>query len=719
MFTNTLKWEHKWTQIFVIICTLICANLWPLFPIFAKKYLTTAQLFAMGSISGIIYKNKEATEDQILSMLSTMSGWNPDYTGHKVHENTAMGVHELYSMEYSHLERMPWEDERYVFVYDGRFDDLGIEGWGLGIGEEGLGSGEHGTRGESSAEAKEVAVGNGPACTKVSAAAADKIQKNYEKNIIAYLRKNIEQEKPGFKGDFAVAVWDKQEKKLIAVRDQLGTRPYFYTETDEFFAFATEMKALLSLPEVKKEADERWIADSISTVKSEKWRTPYKNIYRLLPAHKLEFDGKKTKLEKYWDLEINPEWGKLDEETAVKIFREKIGQAVSRRVKYAKSVGSELSGGLDSSGVTALAYEQMKDTDKGFYALSHGFSDHNLGKHFPYNDEREFSQALVEFAGIKEHIFCTAEGYGVIDSLQKTLIIQSGPTQQGYNIYADSLYDEAQERNVRVLLSGFGGDEGVTSKSGGYMQELAKLKEWKKLKAYIQNTTGKKKPGPLKAGAKYFFFRYLPRLYERLKSSFGRGDWRIPKWKALALDRDFSERMKIKERYYDMVGFPDDPDVRARQYKRIMHNHVSQRFEYSCLAALHRRLEYAYPLWDIDLLEFYYSLPSHLKIKNKVRRYIYREAMKGLLPEKIRLRNDKTGATVPTVQQRFIQDYDNISKAIEEGRKNEIPYFDYKKLKEWQERIRNRGFKDKVPANPGAFFNGLQVILWESEDWGG
>ena len=666
----------------------------------------------MGSICGVIYKNKRAGEKQINTMLSSMAGWNPDYTGHKVHENTAMGAHVLYSMEYSHLERMPWEDERYVYVYDGRFDELGIGDWGVGIGEWGLESRESGIRGsgigeEGADESDESDEGSGM---------RDKVHKKYQKNIIEYLRKNIEQEKPGFKGDFAVAVWDKQEKKLIAVRDHLGTRPFFYTETDDFFAFATEMKALFTLPGVEQEADEQWVADSISTVKSEKWRTPYKNIYRLLPAHKLIFEGNETKLAKYWDLEVNPEWEKLDEEEAIRIFREKISQAVSRRVKYAKSLGSELSGGLDSSGVTALAYHQVKDKNREFYALSHGFSESNLGKYFPYNDEREFSLALVEFAGIKDHIFCTAEGYGVIDTLVKTQDIQSGPTQQGYNIYADSLYDEAQKRDVRVILSGFGGDEGVTSKSGGYMQELARLKEWRKLKDYIQNTTGKKKLGPLKARPKYFIFRYLPDLYEKLKSRFGRGDWRVPKWKALALDPDFAERLKIKKRYYDMVGFPEDPDVRARQYKRIMHNHVSQRFEYSYLAALYRRMEYAYPLWDIDLLEFYYSLPSHLKIKHRVQRYIYREAMKGILPEKIRLRNDKTGATVPTVQQRFIQDYENISKLIEEGKKNKIPYFDYEKLKEWQERIRHRGFKDKVPSNPGAFFNGLQVILWEIGD---
>jgi asparagine synthase (glutamine-hydrolysing) len=591
---------------------------------------------------------------------------------------------------------------------------VGKRDWGVGKRDWGVGKREKG-RGERREDE-----GRGSGYDRASAGETDRADKvnevdRYQKNIIAYLRKNIEGEKPWFKGDFAVAVWDKLEKRLIAVRDHLGTRPFFYTETDEFFAFATEIKALFAISGVEKAVDEQWIADSICTVKSEKWRTAYKNIYRLLPAHILRFDGKETKLQRYWDLKVNPEWENLDEETAVKMFREKIHEAVKRRVRYARSVGSELSGGLDSSGVTALAFHHLKDTDKKFFALSHAFSERNLGKYFPYQDEREFSQALVEYSGIKEHVFCTGEGYGILDALTSTLAIQSGPTQQGYNIFADSLYDEAQKRDIRIILSGFGGDEGVTSKAGGYMQELARLKKWKQLKEYLRNTQGRGIMGRFKSILKYFTIRHFPGYYLKIKAAFGKADWRIPKWRSLAIDPGFMVKMNIKDRYFDKVGFPDDPDVRARQYKRIMHNHVSQRFEYSYLAALYRRMEYAYPLWDIDLLEFYYSLPSHLKIKNKMQRYIFREAMTGLLPEKIRLRNDKTGATVPTVQQRFIQDYENISKLVEEGKKNEISYFNYDKLKEWQERVRNRGFKDKMPANPGAFFNGLQVILWRRD----
>lgn len=644
--------------------------------------------FLMGAICGIIYKNGAAKEKDITAMLNSMAGWNPDHTFYVLHENAAIGSHILYSMTYSQLEKQPWESDKKIWLYDARFDE------GPHLEEE---------YPELQSNASE-----DPARTAV-------IEQSYKKEILEYLESNIKRN--AFKGDFAIAEWNKEKKILTLVRDHLGTRPLYYTETDNFFAFASEMKALFVLPGVIKKVDELWIADSISTVKSEKFRTPYQNIYRLLPAHKLYYQRGEIKLEKYWELESNPEWENLEETEAIRIFSQKLNRAIERRTKHALSIGSELSGGLDSSGVTALAHAVAKQNKTDFYALSHAFSSDNLEKFFPYKDESEYSRELIQFSGVENHVMCTAEGLGIIDILDKTRKIESGPTQQAYNIFADNLYDEAAKRDVKLLLSGFGGDESVTSQGGGYLQELRERKDWSAIKNEIRNSKSKKASTKLKARLKFTLLRYLPRIHDKLRKLKAAEDWRVPKWKALALSEDFSRKMKIEERYFERIGFPDDPDVRKRQYKKIFHDHVSQRFEYSYLAALYRGMEYAYPLWDVDLLEFYYSLPASLKVKNGVRRYIYRQAMKGVLPEKIRTRNDKTGATIPTVQQRFMKDYDAIADLIKKAAsKNSKHYLDYQKLLEWQERIKNRGFKDKIPANPGAFFNSLQILLWQLEE---
>ena len=512
-------------------------------------------------------------------------------------------------------------------------------------------------------------------------------------------------------GDFAVAACDLDQEQLVLARDPLGTRPLYYIDTPGYLAFATEMKALKMLPDFVPEMDETWIADFISTVQSEKWRTPYTAIRRVVPGHRLLVTDT-VKEEPYWDLRVKAEVADLDYESAVAMFREKMHRAVANRMLGDQRVAAELSGGLDSSGVTAMAVEIASEADQELMALTHAFSEESLGKFFPYNDERAFSMEVARYAGLKEQVMCDADGYGLLDMLRQNIFIQSGPTQQGYSMFSDTLYDRGRERGVTKILSGFGGDEGVTSKAGGFFEELAGQKRWELYRKEFFGRGSQSGTNKMRQSAAYLVKRHLPFAKDFLRELKSKPDWRAEKYPGLGFTKEFEERMGIEQRFYERLGFPDDPEVRARQYKRIMHDHVSQRLEYSYLDAKSYGMEYGYPLWDIDLLEFYYSLPAEYKFRNGMGRAIYRDAMKGILPEKIRLRNDKTGATVPTVQQRFLRDDKAITQLIEQSReKNRYHYLDYDRMLAWQERIRNRGFNDKLPANPAAFFNSLQLLL--------
>lgn len=537
------------------------------------------------------------------------------------------------------------------------------------------------------------------------------IFKSLYKYILRYLLKYIYEKSPVLRGDFAAAVYDIKEDRLALARDPLGTRPLYYTEQSDYIAFATEMKALIALPGFNPEMDEIWIADALSTVKSEQWRTPYKQIKRVLPGHMLVFDNS-LRQEGYWNLKVDKDAERLDYSEAVEAFREKLFKAIENRIKGDQFIASELSGGLDSSGVTSISHQLAEHSGQSLFALTHAFSDTSLGKFFPYADEREFSQEVCRFIGLKKQIMCDADGYGLLDMLKRNVFIQSGPTQQGYSMFSDTLYERAQQRGVTKILSGFGGDEGVTSKAGGFFDELAANRRWDLFRKEYKKRGTKSGAGRARQEAAYILWRYFPFAKKYIRDLMGGSDRRAVKYPGLGFTSEFEKRMGIEKRFYERVNFPDDPDVRNRQYKRIMHDHVSQRFEYSYIDAKTYGIEYAYPLWDIDLLEFYYSLPPEYKFRNGMGRAIYRDAMKGLLPEKIRLRNDKTGATVPTVQQRFLQDYDAITDLIQRNRSgNKYHYLDYDKMLAWQKRIQSRGVNDKIPANPAAFFNSLQILL--------
>ena len=131
--------------------------------------------------------------------------------------------------------------------------------------------------------------------------------------------------------------------------------------------------------------------------------------------------------------------------------------------------------------------------------------------------------------------------------------------------------------------------------------------------------------------------------------------WKYQKIKGFGYDPHFGKKMEIESRYLSKKGIPLDPNVRSRQYQRLVHPYVSRRLIGSYQAGLKYGFSYAFPLLDKDLLEFHLSLPSDYKYKNGNGRFLFRESLKGILPDDLRLRNDKQRATVPTVHLRLAQ----------------------------------------------------------------
>jgi hypothetical protein len=113
----------------------------------------------------------------------------------------------------------------------------------------------------------------------------------------------------------------------------------------------------------------------------------------------------------------------------------------------------------------------------------------------------------------------------------------------------------------------------------------------------------------------------------------------------------------------------------------------------------------------LDLIEFYYHLPRQFKSRPGEDRYIYREVLKGKVPESIRTRKDKFGNTLPSLQLRIIEDHNSIEKLIKRSQeKNRYHYLDYARVLEWQRKIENRR-NLRQPVYPVGFLNSLQILL--------
>ncbi|MCF8346879.1 MAG: hypothetical protein K9G38_06675, partial [Bacteroidales bacterium] len=395
----------------------------------------------MHAFCGIMMKRGVRPDMKLLN--SMVSSFNPHLpVGRVEHNRLIMAVMDERQRTTVAGALPLYENAQHLLVYNGRFD--------MEIGQQG--------RGQDDGQA-----------------------------ILEYIYQSPEK----LRGDYAVAAYDKKLEQLLLLRDPLGTRPLYYLEQPDYVAFATEMKALKALPGVEIAMDETWIADALSTVQSEKWRTPYTAIRRVQPGHRLVV-GRTVDEERYWDLKVSDGYSGIGYEEAVALFSEKLQRAVSCRIGDDAVVGTELSGGLDSSGVTAMAVQLVKESGRSLFALTHAFSDQSLGQYFPYRDEREFSLAVSEHIGLKTQVFCDADGYGLLEMLKQNILVQSGPTQQGYSMFSDTLYDRGRDRGVTTLLSGFGGDEGVTSKAGGFFEEMAVKGRWDLYRKEFMERSGAK-----------------------------------------------------------------------------------------------------------------------------------------------------------------------------------------------------------------------------------
>lgn len=187
-----------------------------------------------------------------------------------------------------------------------------------------------------------------------------------------------------FNGIFAFAIWDENEQKLFIARDRMGVKPLFYTERNGGFIFGSELKAILAHPEVKAEIDREGLAEVFGVGPS---RTPgsgvFHNIQELRPAHALTLSRKGLRIWRYWNVQSEEHRDTLDE-TAEKV-RYLVEDAVTRQLVSDVPLCTFLSGGVDSSAITAIAANAYLKEGKGrLHTYSIDYEDN--AKYFKANE---------------------------------------------------------------------------------------------------------------------------------------------------------------------------------------------------------------------------------------------------------------------------------------------------------------------------------------------
>jgi asparagine synthase (glutamine-hydrolysing) len=260
-------------------------------------------------------------------------------------------------------------------------------------------------------------------------------------------------------GQFAFAIWDERDRSLFIARDRVGIRPLYYTESDGALLFASEIKALLTDPRVKAELDPITI-DQIFTYWSPlSPRTTFKGIHTLPPGHwLLAKSGQPLRLERYWQPEFptEPQAGSQPEMSiheAAAELRRLLVDATQIRLRADVPVGAYLSGGLDSSAITAFIRHY---TGNRLETFSIAFTDEAF-------DESAFQYRMADHLGTEHHLI-TASYHDIGEAFPDVVWHTETPLTRTSPVPLYLLSRLVRETDFKVVLTGEGSDEFL----GGY-----------------------------------------------------------------------------------------------------------------------------------------------------------------------------------------------------------------------------------------------------------
>ncbi len=509
-------------------------------------------------------------------------------------------------------------------------------------------------------------------------------------------------------GDYAFAIWDSRKQELFCARDHIGARALFYYADRDKFIFATEPKGILASGEAPTQLTEDWIANILVGVYPAKDQAPFEQMKKLPPAHYLLVTPEKIYLEQYWDLDVTREIHYKREQDYYDNMRALIEQAIRRCTRSAFPVGAELSGGLDSSGIAAFAHAELKKRGEELSTFSHVLPDWALGKIYPFEDERQYINSLCDYTGITRKHFITAEGKGILDEFRLCKERFGYPTGYAFPVFCDALYEKAQNEGIRILLSGFPGDELVTSYGAKFFNEMIHHHRyhilWREL--YVYNNRKFIKTGYSLIGR--LLLHYIPNLYMLIKGNSTKTNWRDNMLHCCVATDEYIKKMHLREHLFEVTKEPIMHSVKQYERMRINQAFVCNRLEQCDIYALYSGLEYRNPFTDRNLLEYVLALPVNIRIYNGVKRYPYRMTLKGIVPENIRWRNNKMGATISPYILRIMIDSKRICDLLNSPIAIWQGLVDVEKMKNIKLILDNRRKEDFV--YPQSFYSALMLI---------
>ena len=569
----------------------------------------------MSGIYGMVrYDGAPVTPETLAPMAAAMSFWGPDGHGQWCGEGAGLGHLMLHVTPESLHERLPASIRvapHLVITADARIDNRDELFDALGV----------------------------PAPGRVRTPDSSLI-------LLAYERWGAECV-PRLLGDFAFAIWDGRERKLFCARDPFGCMPFIYHYDGKRFIFASDIKGVLARMESPR-LNEPMIAAylQMKTYNAEKRLTFFEDVIKLPPAHTLTLTAAGVQLSRYWSPEDASEIRLATDADYAEQLRFLFREAVECRVRSAFAVGSHLSGGLDSSAISIAAARILRDRGSAVSVFS--WAPPPVPGVADSEDEHSRIDAVCKQEDLRCQYLPTTKA-SFIESFQRDITLE--PIEM--MAWEAKVQARAEAGGVRTMLSGWGGDEAVSSHAASYVAAYVKEGDWPAFRNEVRrrlNRDGRwgalSKPRRLAGVA---FSVVLPHLPDSLYSLAVKESIFL-EHRAPCIRSEFARLYEREVRELRGPAWRSLPGVRATMCHHLQFGHEQRRLEHWACSGARHRMVYRYPLLDKRLVEFTLGVPAAYGQG----RSLFRRAMGCLAPRRQRLEAGKTGTDLSHLASRSL-----------------------------------------------------------------
>jgi asparagine synthase (glutamine-hydrolysing) len=442
-------------------------------------------------------------------------------------------------------------------------------------------------------------------------------------------------------GDFAFAIWDPRHHRLFAARDHMGMRQLIHHHQEgRFFAFATEPRAILALPRTPYRINEARIADFLVNPLEgvDQTSTFFEEVFRLPPGHTMTLGANRLQHCRYWRPEPQPELQLESDDAYAEAFLEVFTEAVRCRLRSTDgSLGSMLSGGMDSGSIVAVARGILAAEGRGPLKT---FSA--VGPDAATCRETRTIRAAITMGGIDPQLIDHTRLGNLLPDLIELMWAVDEPFDGNMNL-ARAVYLSASRHGIKVMLDGAGGDTLLSE--GSHLRRLIASGKWSR--AWEEAVGQERFWGPSYPAWKLMISGIRSAatpnwLRRRRRSRLNSRSVDAALSKTL-INATFAERVGLRERLEILSSHRSAEPVSfaLERAEAVGHPLLTVGRERYDRVAARLAIEARDPNLDIRLVELALSLPGAQLLGSGWPKIVLRRAMGGLLPDDVRWRTGK------------------------------------------------------------------------------